>query len=98
MHVQECYGSSVCVCVSHLTSGASVGPENTVTYSAGNGGKKMWGFLLNRSVAEIQHSSVESHMYSRPFSGESTHALYSSLSGRSKASYVCVWLAKSTMV
>ena len=41
--------SSVCVCVcvcvcesvkSHLTSGASVRPENTVTYPAGNRGQK----------------------------------------------------------
>ena len=38
----------VCVCVSvcmsvksHLTSGASVCPENTVAYSAGNGGQKI---------------------------------------------------------
>ena len=33
----------VCMCLSvksHLTSGASVRPENTVTYSAGNGGPK----------------------------------------------------------
>ena len=35
---------SVCLCVkSHLTSGASVRPENTVTYSAGNGGRKICG-------------------------------------------------------
>ena len=41
----EGYGSCVCVCVclSHLTSGASVRPENTVTYSAGNGGRKICG-------------------------------------------------------
>ena len=39
---------SVCVCVggwgvvkSHITSGASVRPENTVTYSAGNRGRKI---------------------------------------------------------
>ena len=44
---------SVCVCVSvclsvksHLTSGASVRPENTVTYPAGNGGQKFVGFSL----------------------------------------------------
>ena len=39
-------GLSVCVCVSvksHLTSGASVRPENTVTYSAGNEGQKICG-------------------------------------------------------
>ena len=42
----------VCVCVSvclsvksHLTSGASVRPENTVTYPAGNGGPNLSGFL-----------------------------------------------------
>ena len=38
---------SVCVSVkSHLTSGTSVHPENTVTYSAGNGGQKyLWRLL-----------------------------------------------------
>ena len=42
---------AVCVCVclsvkSHLTSGASVRPENAVTYSAGNEGQKsLWRFL-----------------------------------------------------
>ena len=39
----------LCVCVSvksHLTSGVSVRPENTVTYSAGNGGQKFVGFSL----------------------------------------------------
>ena len=39
---------SVCVCVcvsvkSHLTPGASVHPENTVTYSAGKEGQKICG-------------------------------------------------------
>ena len=42
---------SVCVCVclcvclseSHLTSGAFVRPENTVTYLAGNGGQNICG-------------------------------------------------------
>ena len=37
---------SVCVCVSvksHLTSGASARPKNTVTYSAGKGGQKICG-------------------------------------------------------
>ena len=43
----------VCVCVSvclsvksHLTSGASVRPENTVVYSAGNGGQKICGVFF----------------------------------------------------
>ena len=42
---------SVCLCVclsvkSHLTSGASVRPENTVVYSAGNGGQKICGVFF----------------------------------------------------
>ena len=37
----------MCVCPeSHLTSGASVRHENTVTYSMGNGGKKIVEFSL----------------------------------------------------
>ena len=51
---------SLCVCVcasvkSHLTSGASVSPENSVTYSTGNEGQNLWRFLWNGSVAEIHH-------------------------------------------
>ena len=53
----EGYGtwSCVCVCVSvsvclsvksHLTSGASVRPENTVVYLAGNGGQKICGVFF----------------------------------------------------
>ena len=57
----EGYGtwSCVCVCVcvsvclsvclsvkSHLTSGASVRPENTVVYSAGNGDQKFCGVFF----------------------------------------------------
>ena len=43
-------GLSVCLCVclsvkSHLTYGASVRPENAVTYSAGNEGQKICGDL-----------------------------------------------------
>ena len=39
-----CVCLSVCLSVkSHLTSGASVRPENTVTYSGGNGGRKICG-------------------------------------------------------
>ena len=44
---------SVCVCVcicvsvkSHLTSGASVRPENAVTYPASNGGPKICGVFF----------------------------------------------------
>ena len=40
---------SVCVSVkSNLTPGASVRPENTVTYSAGNGDQKFVGFSLKQ--------------------------------------------------
>ena len=46
-HGKEGYVSWVCVsvCVSNLTSGASVRPEITVTYSAGNEGQKICGFF-----------------------------------------------------
>ena len=46
----------MCVCVvgvcvkSNLTPGASVHPENTVTYSAGNRGQKFVGFSLRSKV------------------------------------------------
>ena len=53
-HAQEGYCSCVCVSVkSHLTSGASVCPENTVTYLAGNGGRKICGDFSETAVAEI---------------------------------------------
>ena len=48
-HAQEGYCSWVCGCVSvksHLTSGASVRPENTVVYSAGNGGQNICGVFF----------------------------------------------------
>ena len=38
---------SVCLSIkSHLTSGASVRPENTVVYSVGNGGKNICGVFF----------------------------------------------------
>ena len=54
---------SVCVCVcvsvkSHLTYGASVRPENAVTYSAGNEGKKICGVFSE--TAPLQRSSTPS--------------------------------------
>ena len=60
---------SVCLSVkSHLTSGASVRPENAVTYSAGNEGQKICGVFSE--TAPLQRSStpsVDGHTYSRPF-------------------------------
>ena len=72
---------SVCVSVkSHLTSGASVRPENAVTYSAGNEGQKICGVFSE--TAPLQRSStpsVDGHTYSRPFFLRKalTHAHYS---------------------
>ena len=46
----------VCVCVSvksHLTSGAPVRPETSVTYSAGNGGQKYVGFSLKPLPSKV---------------------------------------------
>ena len=60
---------SVCLSVkSHLTSGASVRPENAVTYSAGNEGQNSCGVFSE--TAPLQRSStpsVDGHTYSRPF-------------------------------
>ena len=41
---------------SHLTSGASVCPENTVTYSAGNNGQKICGVFSE--AARLERSST----------------------------------------
>ena len=65
----EGYCSWVCVSVkSHLTYGASVRPENAVTYSAGNEGQKICGVFSE--TAPLQRSSTPSVvrlMRSRPF-------------------------------
>ena len=60
---------SVCVCVwSHLTSGAPVCPENTVTYSVGNEGQKICGvFSETAPLRRSSTPSIESHAYGRPF-------------------------------
>ena len=63
-------GLSVCLSVkSHLTSGASVGPENTVTYSAGNEGQKMCGvFSENSPLLRSSGVAVVSHTLGGHFS------------------------------
>ena len=44
----------MCVSVkSHLTSGASIRPETSVTYSAGNGGQKYVGFSLKPLPSKV---------------------------------------------
>ena len=84
VHAQEGYCSRpVCVCVclsvkSHLTSGASVRPENTVTYSAGNRGQKICGgfsktvSLWRSSTPPLKAICSVSH-----FSAKSAHSHYS---------------------
>ena len=42
--------SCVSVCLSHLTSGVSVRPENTVAYSVGNRGQKICGFFFETAL------------------------------------------------
>ena len=55
-----CVCVSVCLCVtvcvsvkSHLTSGASVRPENTVTYPAGNGGQTICGGFFETLCSRV---------------------------------------------
>ena len=84
-HAQEGYCScpclSVCVCVclcgsvkSHLTSGASVHPENIVTYSVGNGGQNICGVFPE--TAPLQRSSTAPLNTVGDFPAESMHAHY----------------------
>ena len=73
----EGYCSWVCVSVkSHLTYGASVHPENAVTYSVGNEGQKICGVFSE--TAPLQRSSTPSIVrpcvQSAIFPAESTHA------------------------
>ena len=62
---------------SHLTYGASVRPENAVTYSAGNEGQNVCGVFSE--TAPLQRSSTPSNVgvQSAIFPAESTHAHYS---------------------
>ena len=63
---QFCRLLYVCVSVKlHLTSGASVCPENTVMYSVCNGGQKNCGFFFE--TAPLQRSSTPSVVQSAIF-------------------------------
>ena len=61
----------VCVCLSvksHLTYGVSVPPENAVTYSAGNEGKKICGvFSENAPLLRSSGVPVVFHTFRWPF-------------------------------
>ena len=71
----QCFslGLSVCVCVclsvkSHLTYGASIRPENAVTYSAGNEGQKICGvFSENAPLLRSSGAAVVFHTFRWPF-------------------------------
>ena len=73
----QCFslGLSVCVCVcvclsvkSHLTYGASVRPENAVTYSAGNEGQNICGvFSETAPFRDPALPPLYGHAYSQPF-------------------------------
>ena len=70
-HAQRGYDSWVCVSVkSHLTSGASVCPENTVTYSAGNGGQKI-GDVFSETTPLLRQQQMSDVETSVPFSWQS---------------------------
>ena len=68
-----CLSACLCVCVSvksHLTSGASVRPENTVTYPAGNEGQNIRGVFsetapLRRSGTVPLRAYVRSAIFLR---------------------------------
>ena len=61
----------VCVSVrSHLTSGASVRPENSVTYSTVNGGRNICGVFSETALPPLKAGH---------FPTESAHAHYSSV-------------------
>ena len=75
------------VCVSHLTSGVSVRPENTVTYSVDNGGPKFCGFFSEKlcykdpALPLLKDIRIVSH-----FPAESMHVHYNNYKDLSRVS------------
>ena len=68
----------LCVCLSvksHLTSGSSVHPENTVTYSADNEGQKICGFFSETAPFQRSSTLKAIHMVGH-FPVDSAHAHY----------------------
>ena len=59
---------------SHLTSGASVCPQNTVTYSEGNGDQKiLWSFSETTPLQRSNTRSTEGIRTVGRFPAESVH-------------------------
>ena len=83
----------MCVCLSvksHLTSGASVRPENAVTYSAGNEGQKICGVFSE--TAPLQRSGTSCIVWLCAvghFPAESAHA-HCSIFGLCVCPFVCL--------
>ena len=78
VHVQQWLCSCrVCVCVSvksHLTSGASVRPENAAMYSAGNEGKNI--VVISMKPMHFRDQvlpPLEGHTYGWPFPAKNMH-------------------------
>ena len=76
MHRRVTVVGSVCVSVkSHFTSGASVCPENPVTYSVGNGGRKIcWVFSETTPLQRSSTPLLKAIRMVRHFPAESAHA------------------------
>ena len=70
----------VCVCPSNPTYGASVRPENAVTYSAGNEGQKICGvFFEDAPLLRSSGAAVVFHTFRWPFffiAKSGTHAYW----------------------
>ena len=82
-HAQRGLVVRVCVCLSvcllsHLTSGASVRPANTLTYSVGNEGQKICGAFSETAPLQRSSTAPLKHTYGPPFScGKRTRTLHS---------------------
>ena len=78
----------VCVCVSvksHLTSGASVCPENTVTYSEV---KRLWVFSETTLLQRSSTPSVEGHVQLATFPWKAAHAHYCITCGAEGSAFI----------
>ena len=76
---------SVCL-LTHLTSGASVRPENTVTYSAGNGGQKICGHSLQHYYILFHNTECTTLQFSLYTVNNPTVHFFPS------GSFFCLWV------